>query len=391
MSVNGVAASTDAVGAISCAAAKTTRQALTAHRRSAPMPLVVGRARRSSLIGSPSPDRRSSRPTAPRPMAAFVRIGSQAHVAPGEPRPQDEQRVPAWTQTLSIKTIFGQDRQYLVPLFQRPYVWNQVEQWEPLWEDVRSLADRTLARQASRIALLGRDRARTGAQAYRAYRDAARRRRSAAPHHHSAHRGGLLRRVPRERSFRRPAARGCSERTGRSRSPVRFDRSKPPDRNDGSIDARRPHTMRTLVIGGTQFIGRAIVERLLARGHDVAILHRRDRHDLGPEVRNLQADRGDLARVTTLLGRERFEAIFDLRTTGKPARQRTTSSRPRTMAGTGCGGTCSCRASSCTGRGSITSRATRWRRTMRRTRTCSTRPPPSGRCSGCTRRPGSPW
>ena len=80
--------------------------------------------------------------------------------------------------------------------------------------------------------------------------------------------------------------------------------------------------MRTLVIGGTQFIGRAIVERLLARGHDAAILHRRDRHDLGPEVRNLQADRGDLARVTMLLGRERFEAIFDLAydwQTGTPA------------------------------------------------------------------------
>jgi 2'-hydroxyisoflavone reductase len=80
--------------------------------------------------------------------------------------------------------------------------------------------------------------------------------------------------------------------------------------------------MRTLVIGGTQFIGRAIVERLLARGHDVTILHGRDRHDLGPEVQNLQADRGDLERVTTLLARERFEAIFELAydwLTGTPA------------------------------------------------------------------------
>lgn len=42
--------------------------------------------------------------------------------------------------------------------------------------------------------------------------------------------------------------------------------------------------MRVTVIGGTQFIGRAIVERLLARGHDVAVLHRRDTHDLDPAV-----------------------------------------------------------------------------------------------------------
>ena len=59
-------------------------------------------------------------------------------------------------------------------------------------------------------------------------------------------------------------------------------------------------------------MGRRIVEKLVARGHDVAVLHRRDRHDLGPGVRNLQADRGDLAAVATLLTRERAEAICDL-------------------------------------------------------------------------------
>ena len=59
--------------------------------------------------------------------------------------------------------------------------------------------------------------------------------------------------------------------------------------------------IQILVIGGTQFIGRDIVQRLAARGHDVSILHRRDRHDLGPEIRNLQADRSDLPRVSKLL------------------------------------------------------------------------------------------
>lgn len=70
--------------------------------------------------------------------------------------------------------------------------------------------------------------------------------------------------------------------------------------------------MRIVVIGGTQFMGRAIVERLVQRGHDVAVLHRRPEHDLGPSVRNLQADRSDLSTVATLLKREKPEAVFDL-------------------------------------------------------------------------------
>jgi 2'-hydroxyisoflavone reductase len=70
--------------------------------------------------------------------------------------------------------------------------------------------------------------------------------------------------------------------------------------------------MHVLVIGGTAFMGPEIVRRLVARGHDVSVLHRRDRHDLGPEVRNLQSDRSDLPAVSALLARERFEAVFDL-------------------------------------------------------------------------------
>ena len=47
--------------------------------------------------------------------------------------------------TLSIGKIFGQDRRYLVPLFQRPYVWNEDDQWEPLWDDVPSVGERLVA------------------------------------------------------------------------------------------------------------------------------------------------------------------------------------------------------------------------------------------------------
>ncbi|MFS0703397.1 DUF262 domain-containing protein [Cellulomonas sp. 179-A 9B4 NHS] len=40
--------------------------------------------------------------------------------------------------------IFGNSVRYVVPLFQRPYVWERDTQWEPLWEDVRTLAERVL-------------------------------------------------------------------------------------------------------------------------------------------------------------------------------------------------------------------------------------------------------
>jgi nucleoside-diphosphate-sugar epimerase len=69
--------------------------------------------------------------------------------------------------------------------------------------------------------------------------------------------------------------------------------------------------MRVLVIGGTQFMGREVVRRLGARGFDVSVLHRRDHHDLGPAVGNLQADRADLPAVRRILGSHAFDAVVD--------------------------------------------------------------------------------
>jgi hypothetical protein len=47
-------------------------------------------------------------------------------------------------QTLAPAGIFGYHIRYVVPLFQRPYVWKLDEQWQPLWEDVRTIAERLL-------------------------------------------------------------------------------------------------------------------------------------------------------------------------------------------------------------------------------------------------------
>lgn len=46
--------------------------------------------------------------------------------------------------TRKLERIFDQTVSYQVPLFQRPYVWNREQNWEPLWEDIQSLLDKQL-------------------------------------------------------------------------------------------------------------------------------------------------------------------------------------------------------------------------------------------------------
>jgi len=48
------------------------------------------------------------------------------------------------TQVRTPQMVFMQPQRFVVPLFQRPYVWNEENQWEPLWDDVTRLADRLL-------------------------------------------------------------------------------------------------------------------------------------------------------------------------------------------------------------------------------------------------------
>ncbi|HSN05977.1 MAG TPA: NAD-dependent epimerase/dehydratase family protein [Candidatus Angelobacter sp.] len=68
--------------------------------------------------------------------------------------------------------------------------------------------------------------------------------------------------------------------------------------------------MRVLVVGGTRFVGRHIVEAALGGGHDVTLLHRGSApDDLFPDAEHLHTDRdGDLS---LLAGRE-FDATVDV-------------------------------------------------------------------------------
>jgi Protein of unknown function DUF262/Protein of unknown function (DUF1524)/Restriction Enzyme Adenine Methylase Associated len=49
------------------------------------------------------------------------------------------------TQVRTPQMVFMQPQRLVVPLFQRPYVWNEENQWEPLWSDVSRAAKRLLA------------------------------------------------------------------------------------------------------------------------------------------------------------------------------------------------------------------------------------------------------
>lgn len=54
------------------------------------------------------------------------------------------------TQVRTPQMVFMQPQRLVVPLFQRPYVWNEENQWEPLWNDVARVAERILERPADK-------------------------------------------------------------------------------------------------------------------------------------------------------------------------------------------------------------------------------------------------
>ncbi len=53
------------------------------------------------------------------------------------------------TDVLTPMRVFALPQHLVVPLFQRPYVWDEREQWQPLWQDVRRMAELRLAMPGS--------------------------------------------------------------------------------------------------------------------------------------------------------------------------------------------------------------------------------------------------
>src|SRR5271154_6914778 len=67
--------------------------------------------------------------------------------------------------------------------------------------------------------------------------------------------------------------------------------------------------MRVLIIGGTAFAGRHIVQSLLERGHDVVLFNRgQTAPQLFSQIESIQGDRAtDIERI----GDRRFDAVVD--------------------------------------------------------------------------------
>lgn len=68
---------------------------------------------------------------------------------------------------------------------------------------------------------------------------------------------------------------------------------------------------RVLVIGGTLFIGRALVDQLLERGDDIVIMHRGKGTPFGSRVGEIRCDRNDGAAVRDALEGTSFDVVYD--------------------------------------------------------------------------------
>jgi len=45
---------------------------------------------------------------------------------------------------ITVQQLFQDRRQYMVPFYQRAYVWTRTQQWEQLWDDIRTKAEERL-------------------------------------------------------------------------------------------------------------------------------------------------------------------------------------------------------------------------------------------------------
>lgn len=67
--------------------------------------------------------------------------------------------------------------------------------------------------------------------------------------------------------------------------------------------------MKILIIGGTRFVGRHLVEELIGRRHDLTMLNRGN-NNIFPQLKTITGDRNEQSRMTrptaSLTGRIKF-------------------------------------------------------------------------------------
>lgn len=53
------------------------------------------------------------------------------------------------TTNVLVSSLFGNEVQYIIPLFQRHYVWDEENQWQPLWEDIKEKVSRRVSEECT--------------------------------------------------------------------------------------------------------------------------------------------------------------------------------------------------------------------------------------------------
>lgn len=93
----------------------------------------------------------------------------------------------------------------------------------------------------------------------------------------------------------------------------------------------RVNTMRLLVLGGTRFVGRAVIDEALARDWQVTALHRGVTGTVPDGAAVVHADRTDPAALDAALGAEEWDAVLDT-WSGAPAVATAAAARLRAAA-----------------------------------------------------------
>jgi 2'-hydroxyisoflavone reductase len=71
--------------------------------------------------------------------------------------------------------------------------------------------------------------------------------------------------------------------------------------------------MKALVLGGSVFVGRHMVQTLVAAGHDVSVLNRgKTPAQFPPGVKQIVADRTNADSMRSALGDTKWDAVFDV-------------------------------------------------------------------------------
>ncbi|MGC4071172.1 MAG: hypothetical protein QM760_01365 [Nibricoccus sp.] len=114
------------------------------------------------------------------------------------------------------------------------------------------------------------------------------------------------------RAFARTAAAGLAIGVGALQSGVAQSHAAEPDAESRSKPARR---LRILILGGTHFVGPAVVREALARNHDVTLFNRGKTHpELFPGIEKLRGNRYPEKEngLKALEGTSTWDAVIDI-------------------------------------------------------------------------------